>query len=67
MLLDSAFGDLWMPLAVFVTLGVTLGIGLSRLLRCTQRSEILCGCIPRSGGAQACPSLFSPNWMCFPS
>ncbi len=35
MLLDSAFGDLWMPLAVFVTLGVTFGIGLSRLLRCT--------------------------------
>jgi len=34
MLLDSAFGDLWMPLAVFVTLGVTFGIGLSRLLRC---------------------------------
>ena len=35
MLLDSAFGDLWMPLSVFVMLGVTLGIGLSRLLRCT--------------------------------
>ena len=34
MLLDSAFGDLWMPMAVFVMLGVTFGIGLSRLLRC---------------------------------
>ncbi len=34
MLLDSAFGDLWMPLSVFIVLAVTLGIGLSRLLRC---------------------------------
>ena len=41
MLLDSAFGDLWMPLAVFVTLGVTFGIGLSRLLRYTLLAVIL--------------------------
>ena len=34
MLMDSAFGDLWLPLSVFVILAVTLGIGLSRLLRC---------------------------------
>ena len=34
MLLDSAFGDLWMPLSVFIVLAVTLGIGLSRLLTC---------------------------------
>lgn len=43
MLLDSAFGDLWMPLSVFIMLGVTLGIGLSRLLRCARSHHRQCG------------------------
>lgn len=30
MLAESAVGDLWMPLTVFVTLAVTLGIGLAK-------------------------------------
>lgn len=34
MLAESSIGDLWMPLTVFTVLGVTLGIGLSKLFQC---------------------------------
>lgn len=33
MLAESAVGDLWMPLTVFVTLAVTLGIGLAKFAK----------------------------------